>query len=189
MSYWQLAASFGLGAVQAFGHSNMERAKARAAKTQWKINRKTQEMTNKLHALGVGRQLNVNTQNEIRAQQDTVEAAAQIQRSKLTAESDAIVNAAAAGVNGNSIKAQLRQINTDAALVQAERYRQFSRENQAIALQRQDIQWEGIVGKDRTIFMKPNTAGTDLGSSIFKTVLGGFTSAYGTYQAGVGASS
>mgnify|MGYP000312492650 CR=1 FL=1 len=191
MSYWTLAANFGFGALKAYGSEVKAASEARAAITEYKINRKAQEARNRLHALSTSRQLNANLQNQIFAEQDTVSEASDIQRSEIAAQGDAIVNAAAAGVSGSSVAMQLQTISANAARLQDERLEDFQRERMALNLERDDIEWAGIVGKDRSVYLRPSTSGIAMSTAgqVFKSSLSGFLSGYATYKAGKDATS
>lgn len=136
-----------------------------------KLNRSIQAYQNTMAALSTGRSLNNITRNEIGMRDAAAFAQVSIQSQALEEQAAFQVEAAAAGVIGNSVAVGLRARQGDAARAKTSLNRQFEAEQLNIEDQRTAVKMSEIYNRDISPISKPNLGATLLstGANLIAT--------------------
>ena len=157
MNYLMLS-QMGLDLAGSFGNFASARIEADMARSM-------QEYRNTMAALSAARSKNAITINEIR----TLDASAQqdelIQRTSMQDKARAEVNAAAAGVKGNTIDMIATDLNMSAQRAQYARERQLSQQLSEMGEQRKSVALDQLMSKDTQVIPKPSIGSLLLGSA------------------------
>ena len=118
-----------------------------------------------MQALSAAMSLNAITANEAAARENAVNARLSIQSAAMQEEADYALEAAAAGVVGNTVKIGQMQRTADAARARTSLDRQYLAERMSTAQQREQVQLQKIYGKDISPLPKAN-----FGAAVFGMV-------------------
>lgn len=132
-------------------------------KEESKLAASMQKYQNAMSALSAGRGLNNITRNSVAIRDNNTFADISIQSAAMQEQAAYAVEAAAAGVMGNSVAVGLRQRKGDAARAQTSRKRQYDSERLNIEDQRKQVKLSAIYNKDISPISKPSLGGTLLG--------------------------
>jgi hypothetical protein len=139
--------------------------------TQHKMNVASQEHRNVMNQLSSGIQQNAVTIAEIQTQDSAVRLSEAIQTQSMKDKGSAAVSAAAAGVQGGSVKAAMLGLRRSALQAQDARIRNRDSALTAQAENRKNIELSAIMGKDISVLPAPSAASAllGLGASLVDT--------------------
>ena len=140
-------------------------------KTQHRMQVSAQAHRDVMNQLSSGIQQNAVTVAEIQTQDKAVRLSEALQTQSMKDKGSAAVSAAAAGVQGGSVKATMLGLRRSALQAQDARIRNRDSELQAQAENRKNIELSAIMGKDISIIPAPSAASAllGLGASLFDT--------------------
>ncbi len=130
---------------------------------QAKIQKRLQEYQNTMSALSAGMAQNNIQRNAVQVRDNNVFADISVQSASLQEEAALAVEAAAAGVMGNSVAVGLRQRKADAARAQTSRKRQFDAERMQIEDQKKQVKMSAIYNENISPISKPSLGASLLG--------------------------
>ena len=133
------------------------------AKTQAKMQQDAQEHRNVMSSISAALQQNSVTHAEISTIDQATQLKQQIAVASIQDKGNAEVNAAAAGVAGNSVDQTMRGLERSALQANYARIRNTRSQMQAHGQDRTNITLSKIYGKDITVFQKPSVAMSLLG--------------------------
>lgn len=138
---------------------------------QSKLQGAIQRYQNTMSALSAGQSLNNITRNAAGVRDAAVFAGVSIQAQALEEQAAFQVEAAAAGVIGNSVAVGLRARKADAARAKTSLNRQHTAEKMSIEDQRKQVKMSQIYNKDISPISKPNLGATLLntGAQLLET--------------------
>ena len=139
--------------------------------TQHRMNVASQEHRNVMNQLSSGIQQNAVTIAEIQTQDSAVRLSEAIQTQSMKDKGSAAVSAAAAGVQGGSVKAAMLGLRRSALQAQDVRIRNRDSALTAQAENRKNIELSAIMGKDISVLPAPSAASAllGLGASLVDT--------------------
>lgn len=136
-----------------------------SSRIQSRMERDLQAYRNNIMALQTARSRNAITVNEIRAQDADAEQDFLIQRTSMADKARAEVNAAAAGVAGNSIKMMADDLAASAGRAQYARQRQLNQSLAEMGDQRTSVAIGQVLNKDIQVIPKPSIGSLLLGGA------------------------
>ena len=139
--------------------------------TQHRMNVASQEHRNVMNQLSSGIQQNAVTIAEIQTQDSAVRLSEAIQTQSMKDKGSAAVSAAAAGVQGGSVKAAMLGLRRSALQAQDARIRNRDSALTAQAENRKNIELSAIMGRDISVLPAPSAASAllGLGASLVDT--------------------
>ena len=139
--------------------------------TQHRMNVASQEHRNVMNQLSSGIQQNAVTIAEIQTQDSAVRLSEAIQTQSMKDKGSAAVSAAAAGVQGGSVKATMLGLRRSALQAQDARIRNRDSALTAQAENRKNIELSAIMGRDISVLPAPSAASAllGLGASLVDT--------------------
>ena len=146
----------GLSAVQSLGQYA-------SASIQTKLQRSMQEYRNTMSQLSAARAKNAVTINENRAQDAATQAEQMIQRQAIQDQGRQAVDAAAAGVTGNSVEMAARDLRASAGRASYAQERQHQQAMAEMGEQRKSIAIGAIMNQDISVIPKPSAGSMLLG--------------------------
>lgn len=146
----------GLSAVQAIGGYAQ-------AQSQASLQRAIQSYRNTMLKLSAARSKNALTVNEARIKDQAAEQDILIQRQSIVDIGRAEVDAAAAGVGGNSVKNVARELRASAGRASFSAQRQKEQQLSNIREQKTTVAIQAITGQDIQVIPKPSAASALLG--------------------------
>jgi hypothetical protein len=163
--WWMLAAQLGMSIA-----SNAAQAGANSA--QYKADKKWQKYKNTMLSLSAAQSQNAVTTNITQETLASAVQALEIEKATVTQRGDAVVQAAAAGVKGNSVNSAVRAVERSGA--EAEYARALDLKNQYLGFdyQRRDIALSAKMGKDTNYIPKPSPVSSILGIAKDATQIG-----------------
>ena len=140
-------------------------------RTQYKMQVASQEHKNVMNQLSSGIQQNAVTIAEIQTQDKAVRLSEAIQTQSMKDKGSAAVSAAAAGVQGGSVRATMLGLRRSALKAQDARIRNRDAALQAQAEGRKNIEMSAIMGRDISVLPAPSAASAllGLGASLVDT--------------------
>lgn len=138
---------------------------------QSKLQKSIQNYQNTMSALSTGQSLNNITRNAAGARDASIFANVSIQSQALEEQAAFMVEAAAAGVVGNSVAVGLRARKADAARARTSLDRQYKAEQLNIEDQRKQVRMSQVYNKDISPISKPSLGATLLstGAQLMET--------------------
>lgn len=133
------------------------------AKEQSKIQEILQKYQNTMADLSAGMAMNNLAKNRAQVRDNNVFADLSIQSAAMQEQAAYQVEAAAAGVVGNSVAVGMRQREADAARAQSSRERQYSAEMMQLEDQKKNVQMSSIYNRDVSPIQKPSLGASLLG--------------------------
>lgn len=133
------------------------------AKTQAKMQEDARDHRNVMSAISAALQQNNKTYDEIATIDQATQLKQQIAVASMQDKGNAEVNAAAAGVAGNSVDQTMRGLERSALQANFARIKNTRSQMQAHGQDRTNITLSKIYGKDVTVFQKPSVAMSLLG--------------------------
>lgn len=134
------------------------------AREQSKLQAAMQKYQNTMSALSTGQSLNNITRNAVAVRDNRVFADLSIQTSAMEEQAAFKVEAAAAGVIGNSVAVGLRARQADAARAQTSLARKFNSELLAVEDQKKQVRLSEVYNQDISPISRPN-----LGAALLNT--------------------
>lgn len=154
--WWMLAAQVGMSALSQ-GQSSA------ASEAQYKADKKWKKYQNTMLALSSAQSQNAVTTNVTQATLASATQALEIEKSVIKQRGDAIVQAAAAGVGGQSVASSVRAVERSGA--QAEYARQEDLRNAYLGFdyERRNIAMQAKMGENTNYIPKPSSISSLLG--------------------------
>lgn len=153
-----------------------------ADKAQAKAQRAWQQYSNKMTELSATVSQNAITTNTLLASDRLAMAAMQLKKQTLGTTAEAVTNAAAAGVKGNSVSRQIRQILSNASQRDFDRQEEFRATMLGFDQQRINVSMSAAMQKDYSYIPKPKFGSYFLGavSKSEDQIMGGLGGMGGT---------
>ena len=136
-----------------------------SARIEADMARSMQSYRNTMAALSAARSKNAITINEIRTRDAAVQQDDLIQRTSMRDKARAEVNAAAAGVKGNTIDQIATDLTMSAHRAQYARERQLNQQMSEFGEQRKSVALDLLMSKDTQVIPKPSIGSLLLGSA------------------------
>lgn len=153
---WGMALKMGNQALGAASTFKLEQ-------TQFRMQTAAREHKNTLNKISSGIQQNAVTIAEIQTQDKAVRLSEAIQTQSMKDKGSAAVSAAAAGVQGGSVKAAMLGLRRSALKAQDARIRNRDAALNAQAENRKNIELSAIMGRDISVLPAPSAASAMLG--------------------------
>lgn len=138
-----------------------------------KLAASVQRFQNKMRAISGALSLNAITENEAQTRDQNTFANVSVQVASMQEQADFAVEAAAAGIKGNSVIVGQQALVADAARAQTSRRRAYKQQLHLFDQQKKDIRLQMIYGKDVSPIKQP---------SIGASLMGLATGVYDSYQ-------
>ena len=135
-----------------------------AASDEAKIQRRMQQYRNTLNRLSAERQISAINTNEDRARSSYAQNESVIQRTSIADKGRATVAAAAAGVKGNSVDMQLRDLQGSADKASFFARRQFHQQMADSGEQKKSVAIGAVANQDLQVLPKPSVGAMLLGA-------------------------
>ena len=164
MTDWNMIGSMATQAVSAYGDYS-------TSKIQYRMDQAAREHKKIMGALSSAQQQNALTTAEVQTRDAGIRALRSIELQSLHTKSEATVNAAAAGVTGNSVDSSLQNLRRSALNANAARKASLISKFQGIEQERKNVRLSQIYGRDVSVSIPPNptTALLGLGKSMLET--------------------
>lgn len=146
----------GLAAVS--GLADFANARSNAA-----LQQRIQNYRNTMSALSAARSRNAVTENQSRLKGAALDTFRQIQQRSLQDQATAEVEAAAAGVTGNSVRLAVRDLRSSASLAKFSLQRQTAQQIQELGAQKTTISLNALMNRDTQVIPKPSIGAAMLG--------------------------
>jgi hypothetical protein len=146
----------GLSAISGWGQF-------KTASIQADLQERIQAYRNTMSKLSAARSTNAITVNEVRAREAYTENDLLIQRTAMQDQSRAEVQAAAAGVSGNSVDAVMQDLKASAGRASYANTRQYNQQKAEMFEQRQSVALSAIMNQDTQVIPKPSVGSMLLG--------------------------
>jgi len=152
-----MAAQMGLSLVSSWGQW-------KTASIQADLQSTIQDYRNTMSRLSAARAQNANTVNEVRTKDASIEADSLIQRTAMKDQARLEVEAAAAGVAGNSVEMVARDLKASAGRASYAQRRQTHQQLAEISSNRTSIAIAAITNEDVQVIPKPSVGSMLLGA-------------------------
>jgi len=161
---WGMAFNMGNQILGAASEHNLE-------KTQFRMETAAREHKNVLNKISSGIQQNAVTIAEVQTKDKAIRLSEAIQTQSMKDKGSAAVSAAAAGVQGGSVKAAMLGLRRSALKAQDARVRNRDAALNAQAENRKNIELSAIMGRDISVLPAPSAASAmlGLGASLIDT--------------------
>lgn len=154
--WWMLAAQVGMSAVS-HGMSSA------ASEAQYKADKKWQKYQNTMLALSAAQSQNAITTNVTQATLASAAEALEIRKATIAASGDAKVQAAAAGVGGNSVASAVRDVEKSGAQLEFARQEELRNAYLGFDYERRNVALSAKMGENANYIPKPSSVSSMLG--------------------------
>ena len=151
-----MLSQMGLSLVSSWGQYQSASIKA-------KLDERIQAYRNTISKLSAARSLNAVTVNEARASDAATQAYLMIQQQSMRDQARQEVDAAAAGVKGNSVEMAARDLRASAGRARFAKKQQYNQQMSDMGAQRQSIAIAAITNQDIQVIPKPSIGSMLLG--------------------------
>ena len=153
-----------LVATQYFSAASNAYTSYYAARTRAKMQRDAQQYQSIMQKLSVSRALNAVTRNEVAARDNNIRIQLGIQEQSMQDQARAEVDAAAAGVTGESVAAVMRNLRASATKASYAQRTNYISQLRQMNQQRSDIRFNAILNKDVSVIPMPSVGMALLGA-------------------------
>ena len=154
--WWMLAAQAGMAALS-YGQSSA------TSETQYKADKKWKKYQNTMLALSAAQSQNAITTNQSQATMASAVEALEIDKAVITQRGDATVQAAAAGVGGNSVASSVRAVERSGAVAEYARQEDLRNAYLGFDYERRNIAMSAKMGENTNYIPKPSSISAALG--------------------------
>ena len=154
--WWMLAAQVGMSALQ-------EGQNSATSEAQYKADKKWKKYQNTMLGLSAAQSQNAITTNVTQTTLASATEALEIQKATVGARGDSIVQAAAAGVGGNSVASAVRAVERSGAELEFARQQDLRNAYLGFDYERRNIAMSAKMGENTNYIPKPSSVSSMLG--------------------------